>query len=90
MESIKVNQSISISLGLNASEALVLGYLVAQKYESGYWVSLSMMTGDMSLISDKPDTHYRILKSLAKKSAISLTKTWGDEYTFTLDFDGDW
>lgn len=90
MQNIEVNQRISTALGLNASEALILGYLVKQRYESGYWASLSMMASDMSFISDKPDTHYRILKSLGKKGAISITKTWGDEYTFTLDLNGEW
>jgi len=86
--SINIDQINSLAWDLNLSEAAVFTYLfnipawadpVLIDGKTFYFVARQKTCQDVPLISDKPDTIYRIYKSLAEKGVIEYLKHMGKD-----------
>jgi len=86
--SINIDQINSLAWDLNLSEAAVFTYLfnipawadpVLIDGKTFYFVARQKTCQDVPLISDKPDTIYRIYKSLHEKGVISYLKWMGKD-----------
>lgn len=86
--SINIDQINSLAWDLNLSEAAVFTYLfhvptwadpVLIDGETFYFAARQKTCQDVPLISDKPDTIYRIYKSLAEKGVIEYLKHMGKD-----------
>ena len=86
--SINIDQINSLAWDLNLSEAAVFTYLfhvptwadpVLIDGQTFYFAARQKTCQDVPLISDKPDTIYRIYKSLAEKGVIEYLKHMGKD-----------
>lgn len=86
--SINIDQINSIEWGFNLSEAAVFAYLfnvptwadpVSVDGKTFYFAARQKTCQDVPLISDKPDTIYRIYKSLHEKGVIDYLKWTGKD-----------
>lgn len=86
--SINIDQINSLAWGLNLSEAAVFTYLfhvptwadpVLINGKTFYFAARQKTCRDVPLISDKPDTIYRIYKSLHEKGVICYLKWMGKD-----------
>lgn len=86
--SINIDQINSLAWDLNLSEAAVFTYLfnvptwadpVLIDGKTFYFAARQKTCQDVPLISDKPDTIYRIYKSLAEKGVIEYLKHMGKD-----------
>lgn len=78
---ISINQKRSVEWGLTTSEAVVFSWLYelaswAEKLiyngNTYYYGSRSIACKELPMVTDKPDTMYRLYKSLEKKDLISM------------------
>jgi uncharacterized phage protein (TIGR02220 family) len=81
--SFKIDQINSIEWGFNPSEALLFAYLFELPSWAEYWISngkifyhasRNKVVLDAPLVSDKPDTIYRLFISLEKKGVLEYEK----------------
>lgn len=81
---ITINQAKALEWGLNAQQALLLAFVYecpswakAIKTEDGIFFALSKakIVDELPLLTDKPDTAYRLLRALEEAGLIELSST---------------
>lgn len=81
---IHINQSLALEWGLNAQQALLFAFVYEcpswakpVKTDSGIYFALSKakIVEELPLLTDKPDTAYRLLRALAEAGLIELSST---------------
>jgi len=81
---IHINQSLSVEWGLNAQQALLFAFVYEcpswakpVKTDSGIYFALSKakIVEELPLLTDKPDTAYRLLRALNAAGLIELSST---------------
>lgn len=81
---VTINQAKALEWGLNAQQALLFAFVyecpswaTPIKRNSGVYYALSKakITEELPLLTDKPDTAYRLLKALEKAGLIGLSST---------------
>lgn len=81
---ISINQTLSLAWGLNAQQAMLFAFLYecpswanAVPTENGIYFAISKakIIEEIPLLTDKPDTVYRMLKVLHSKGVIELSST---------------
>lgn len=81
---ISINQTLSLAWGLNAQQAMLFAFLYecpswanAVTNENGIYFAISKakIIEEIPLLTDKPDTVYRMLKVLHAKGVIELSST---------------
>lgn len=81
---VTINQVKALEWGLNAQQALLFAFVYEcpswakqERTESGdfYVLSKAKVIEELPLLTDKPDTVYRLLKSLAQAGIIDLSST---------------
>ena len=86
--SIVIDQYHSLEWGLVMSEAFLFSYLIqlptwAQRFDIGgidyYFANRHKIIEELPLVTDKPDTAYRLLKKLQKKGLIDYQKYMGKD-----------
>lgn len=81
---ITINQAKALEWGLNAQQALLFAFVytspswavpVERAGETYYALSKAKIVEELPLLTDKPDTAYRMLKALAEAGLIELSST---------------
>ncbi|MGR3892983.1 DnaT-like ssDNA-binding domain-containing protein [Pseudomonas sp. 1176_21] len=81
---IHINQSLAVEWGLNAQQALLFAFVYEcpswakpVKTDSGIYFALSKakIVEELPLLTDKPDTAYRLLRALNAAGLIELSST---------------
>lgn len=81
---VTVNQVKALEWGLNAQQAMLFSFIysvpswarpVLMDGKTYYAISKEKITAELPLLTDKPDTAYRILKALELVEVISLSST---------------
>lgn len=82
--SLLINQDKALEWGLNAQQAMLFAFLYevpswARPTEKGgviyYHISKGKVVDELPLLTDKPDTVYRLMKQLEEKGVVSLTSS---------------
>ncbi|WP_444922666.1 hypothetical protein ACJJH9_00145 (plasmid) [Microbulbifer sp. DLAB2-AF] len=92
---IRINQACALEWGLNVKQAVLFDYLWAQCAalpEGEIYLSTSKteILEDLPLLTDKPDTAYRLLCQLQKLGLISYTKRSGRDLIKITDLRKTW
>lgn len=97
---ITIDQAFAIEYGLSQSEAYVYAYVLTAPawcdkalLDDRVLLKLSRrkIVADMPLVTDKPDTMYRIMKKLADKGLVELSKANGDDLVWIEpDMSANW
>lgn len=72
---ITINQAAAIEWGLNPQQALLLAFIRDLAGSSGEaWLGIDkhLIVNEMPILTDKPDTAYRLLKQLELAGVLSL------------------
>lgn len=97
--SISINQTKALEWGLNAQQALLFAFvyecpsLCPEVIHNGiqyYALSKFMILDKMPLLTDKPDTAYRMLKALRDKELIELACVNNTNLVRIMDKAGEW
>ena len=81
---LSINQSKSLEWGLNAQQAMLFAFVyecpswckpVTTKDGVFYTLSKQKIVDELPLLTDKPDTAYRLLRALKDKGVIDLSST---------------
>ncbi|MBM7455199.1 DNA-binding PadR family transcriptional regulator [Oceanisphaera litoralis] len=79
-----INQIKALEWGLNSQQAMLFAFVyecpswcnaITHKGEVFYTLSKSKVVSELPLLTDKPDTVYRMLKALQKKGLVALSST---------------
>lgn len=97
--SIYINQPCAVEWGLNLPEALLFGFLfnvpswadpVTVAGNTYYRLAKSKILTELPLLTDKPDTAYRLLKVLRDKGLVRVSRFDGVQYIALTDKARTW
>lgn len=83
---LSINQTKALEWGLNAQQSMLFSFIyecpswcrpVTQDGEVFYAISKQKIVDELPLLTDKPDTAYRLLKQLEAKGVVALSHTPG-------------